>query len=328
MKTSNLTQQYSIIILNGEEDTNSIVMKLKNRCIVASVLLNAILEGKMQNKINDRKDLYFGNKEDGTLDNITLAMYKEVNMQNNLGTLSEWLDAIQKISQKACDKIAGNVKDIMIRENLLEKIPSLLECDLNYASAGISIKQYRASQTLYMTTIDYIKAEILEEGEISEETICLIWLIKQSDDLSKIFSAAELKIVEEKYIKLFQKNEFAHTLFKNSIKTNGAVGVKRLLAAKKSISNTSFGHGFVSKIPCIEKSESIFLATESMFESDEERVTYVKKELIDKGHICEIKHVGKISLVEIDNILYELVPDAIRMRLTNIHGVRLRKYVI
>ena len=117
-------------------------------------------------------------------------------------------------------------------------------------------------------------------------------------------------------------------MYSASIKSEISRGWKSFLYHKNQFAKTQFGSGLVSKISTLEKSESIFIQTERMFADSNERLADVKEILETNGHICQVKSTGAVSLMEIDNILYELIPDAVRVRVLNIHGVRLRRYVV
>lgn len=309
-----IAKKYSAIVLNGEEISDkTVAMKLKNRCILAAVFLDGWLDGVFTSK--DKGQEYS-------------LIQEKINTDGQDWTLSEWMDHIADVSQRFCDEIAKKVKIQIMEEGLLEEMPSLLECDYNYVSAGINIKQYRADCSFYIRAVDSVKAEALEEGNISDETISIVWLLKQSMDLPQIFSEIEREEVDKKMLNFRKENEFARFVLNVSIGKSALSMMKKVLETKQKLGETPFGIGIVSKMPVLERKESIFIATEKMFSNQVKRVIDVKDLLEEKGHICEVEKVDGVSLMKIDNILYELVPDAIRVRYFNIHGVRLRKYVL
>lgn len=309
-----IAKKYSAIVLNGEEISDkTVAMKLKNRCILAAVFLDGWLDG-----VFTRED----KGEDYSL------IHEKLNIDDQDWTLSQWMDHISDVPQRFCDEIAKKVKIQIMEEGLLEETPSLLECDYYYVSSGINIKQYRTEGNFYMRTVDSVKAEVLEEGDISDDAICLIWLLKQSVDLPQIFSEIEREEIDKKMLNFREENEFARSILNVSIGKGTLSMIKKVLETKQRLSETPFGIGVVSRMPVLDRKESIFIATEKMFSNQAERVMDVKNLLEEKGHICEVKKVDGVSLMKIDNILYELVPDAIIVRSFSIHGVRLRKYVL
>ncbi|MCM1233885.1 MAG: hypothetical protein NC489_27580 [Ruminococcus flavefaciens] len=68
----------------------------------------------------------------------------------------------------------------------------------------------------------------------------------------------------------------------------------------------------------------IFLYT--MFADPTQRIKDVKTRVTEKGHLFEVISTGsKTALVKIDNVYYELIPDAVRIYYATVHGVRLRR---
>lgn len=87
------------------------------------------------------------------------------------------------------------------------------------------------------------------------------------------------------------------------------------------------GWGVVSRIPFLQKNESIFIETKQMFADNLQRIKVVGERVREKGHLFEIISSGsKTAVVKMDNSYYELIPDAVRDYFTNIHGVRLKRY--
>ncbi|WP_222864760.1 hypothetical protein, partial [Serratia marcescens] len=152
----------------------------------------------------------------------------------------------------------------------------------------------------YHNEIEYVKAELLDGGAVSDEVISLIWLIKQSGDLLNIFSSEEVGKIQEVITKLYVENSFVNSLFSTNIKGDISRGWKAFLFHKNGLAKTQLGNGFISKIPALEKSESIFIQTEKMFANSKERIADVKKILESNGHICQVRSTGEISLMEID----------------------------
>lgn len=103
-------------------------------------------------------------------------------------------------------------------------------------------------------------------------------------------------------------------------------GWTTFLKRKKKLFQTKTGIGVTFIFPALERKQSIFIDTEQWFASKGDRLTQTVSLLESKEHICKIKSYGQVSLVEIDNVLYELIPDAVVVSRIPIHGVRLRRY--
>lgn len=327
MNNLSLVNRFALISLNGiRVSQNSFISRMRNRCFIAAKLLDFIFDGIM---VEANNNYHFadvsGCRCSGT-DRVIYDMLK--NKISKDCTIAGWMKVINTFPQKKCNQIAELIIDGLINNCLLDNIPSLLECDLNYQTSEVKIRQYRSSYGLYHSEIDYIKAELLDNGVISDEVISLIWLLKQNGDLKYIFSLEELEKVQEVLNNIYRENSFGHNLLRASIGYETTRGWKTFLKIKKNFSKTQLGSGIVFKIPALQKDESIFIETNKMFSNAQERLADVKNRLETNGHICEVKSEGEVPLVEIDNILYELIPDAVRVSLLNVHGVRLRRFLV
>lgn len=311
MKT--ITEQYAMISLNGEEkNSRSVIMKRKQYCMIAGIILEDVL-----NQAEGTKG-HFMNEE-------LQKIYASLGNDRSLNALI--CDA-QKIPRKVREDVCFNIIEKMISEGYIVEVPSLLECDINYEMSNIEVKQYKTPNKLYLSTSEYIKAETLEGENIPRDVAFVLWLLKQSDDLSNIFSKSEIDKVEEQLIKLYKEDTLLHELFGASIEVKGAKAKGMLDEIRRNTIYTQRGIGLVSKIPFLEKKESIFISTDKYFANAYERLAIVKDKVISKGHECEVKTIGEVPVLEIDNILYELIPDAVKVRYLNVHGVRLRRFIL
>ena len=67
--------------------------------------------------------------------------------------------------------------------DLLEEIPNLLGCDMNYVTASVTMREYRSNEEAYTRITEGLRAEILEDGEMTDETILMLWLLRESSCL-------------------------------------------------------------------------------------------------------------------------------------------------
>jgi len=329
MRNLKLSQEFSIITLNAQDSLNmTTVKKISLRCIAAAVILETYLDGYFK---DTEKDLVI---EKNLFDNPNITLYQEailkplLNKNNSIkGELSWWLTKASNLSKRHLKKLEHNMSDSLKGIDLLEEIPNLLGCDLFYKSAGISIKEYRSNIQEYTNITENIRAEILEEGLITDETICMLWLLHESFSLQDIFSKQELERVMARINELCLSNLLAKLLFKIHIYHGVEIAIKGFLNTKKNAIKTPTGAGVNFIFPVIERSQSIFIDTEEWFPNPQQRLDDVKKRLESNGHLYTIVRSGKVPLIKIDNIVYEAVPHAIQGRIP-IHGVRLRRYSI
>ncbi|WP_349671171.1 hypothetical protein [Lacrimispora sp.] len=321
-----LTRRFALISFNGErvKKTTSFT-SLKERCMVTALLLDFIVCKKI---ISAQE--YDCRKQDSALElNEYEKAVSDIWKANgtNSDSLSNLVSRSLNMPVKEINKFYKKLIDGMVSEKLMDIIPSLLECDLYYQTSGVKINEYRSDDLQYQNTVNELRKMIVEEDAITDENISLVWLLKQSGDLSKIFTLEEVHQIDEMIKELCNKNNFVEALF--AIKGKGSFPRtwKAILTYKKELAKTPIGSGIVSRIPILVRSESIFIETERMFPDSWERVEDVKNRLESNGHICKVKAVGGVSFMEIDHVLYELVPDAVVMKVMNIHGVRLRRHV-
>ncbi|MFT4104946.1 MAG: hypothetical protein QM657_04215 [Lacrimispora sp.] len=326
MNHLSLQERFALIALNGFESSRKTSnAHLADRCLLISQLFDFILNEKMILTETGYHFITSGFPCDKTSEKTAFEILK---VKEDNRSLAGWVSAIENLPQKVIGQYAEELIDEMINTSLISEIPSLLECDFTFRSENIKSREYRSSYTQYHAEIESIRAEILGGSVISDAAFYLVWLLKQNGDLIKLFTQNEMVHLLNYIPEISKENQLVHDLFEINIKGDIIRGWKSFLTFKQSSGQTQTGVGVVSKIPIFQKKESIFIETDKMFPNDEERVKDVKNLLESNGHICEVKSVGAVSLMEIDNVLYELVPDAIRNYVINIHGVRLRRYVI
>ncbi|MDK2967174.1 hypothetical protein [Lacrimispora sp.] len=238
MNNLSLTRKFALVSLNGERVKNTTAFNsLKERCMVTSLLLDLIVNKKMLTAKEYDCSACDSAAELNESEKAFYNVWKEKG--SNDDTLSDLVKQFLDMPKKLMNIFCENLIEEMQAEQLIEIVPSLLECDLYYQTSGVKIREYRSVSSQYQN-----------------------------------------------------------------------------------------GSGIAAKIPALEKREAIFIQTEKMFSDSWERTDDVKRILESNGHICKVKTVGAVSLMEIDDVLYEVVPDAVRVRTINIHGVRLRRHVM
>lgn len=320
-----LAQSFSMIALNAQ---NSIYMntakKAGLRCMAAAVILEAYLD----NGFAETEDKLIIQKE--IIDQYSTMNYHESVLKTlihkNGGEKRElkwWLIKASMLPKRQLveleHKIANSLKEI----DLLEEIPGILGCDLYYATAGIDMKEYRSNIQEYTRITENIRADILEDGLITDETICMLWLLRESGCMHDFFSRNEIEKVAEKMNELYQSDSLAKAIFPIHIYRGIEMFIKEFLRMKKAVMTTPFGTGVNFVFPILERSRSVFIETEEYFSNSNKRLEDVKARLISNGHEFTVLHEGTVPVIKIDNIIYEAIPHAVIMKMP-IHGVRLR----
>ncbi|WP_312640337.1 hypothetical protein [Hydrogenoanaerobacterium sp.] len=324
-----LAQSFSMIALNAQDSRYmTTVKKISLRCIAAAVILEIYLDGgftqtgynaTLQKSVSEQSDIALYQE---TV--LNALAYKKGSVNGNL---KWWLAKASKLSMRKLKKLERAIADFLMGADLLEEIPNLLGCDLFYDGAGVKIKEYRSNIEEYTRITESIRAEILEEGSVTDETILMLWLLRESACLHDIFSKNELQTVALRIYELRQSSTFAKAVFEIDIHRGIEIAIKGLLNAKKTVIKTSTGTGVNFIFPFFERSQSVFIDTEAWFSNSNQRLSDVKARLEANGHSYTVLREGQVPLIKVDNILYEAVPEAIQGRVP-IHGVRLRKYPI
>ncbi|MGG7058355.1 hypothetical protein ACQPUZ_08660 [Clostridium tertium] len=329
MRELKLSQNFSMIALNAQDSVNmTTIKKVSLHAIAAAVVLESYLDGyfeEVDGKLVLNKSFF---------DNPNVTLYQETIFKplfNEKEYIREdlkwWLYKSSNLSKKHLKALEIAMSDSLKGDDYIEEIPNLLGCDMYYQTAGLSLKEYRSNGNEYSRIIEGLKADVLEEGEISDESIIMLWLLRESGCIQDVFSKADLEIVYKNMYNLFIDNRFSKELYNIHIYHGIEIAVKSFLRMKKNAIKTPIGTGLNFIFPALERSQSIFIDTEEWFPNSRERFDSVKKRLEENGHIYTIVRLGDVPLIKIDNILYEAIPEAVRGRVP-IHGVRLRRYPI
>lgn len=326
MKELHFAQNFAVIALNTEETSRlTNAKRISLRCMAAAVILELYLKDHFT-KQQDR--LAFEKQDNGK----ALTLYQDTVLEALLGsklelldTLPNLLEEVTKLSKKSLKKIEDAFSNSLKERNVLEEIPSLLNCDLEFETAGIAVKAYRSDEELYAKLAESFRAESLEVGGMTDEAILMLWLLKESGRIYDLFSKDELNRVAERFNALQEDNTLAKLIFPINIHQTKESLVKNFFKLKKDIMSSPEGSGVNFIFPFIERSEAVFIETKAYFASEQERLCEVKGRLESHGIAFSVLHEGAVPLIKIGNVLYEAVPYTKQYRMP-VHGVQLRRY--
>lgn len=230
-------------------------------------------------------------------------------------------DAIKKANKKTLERTYA---ERLQSKQLLSKVSSLLGCDLYY-DKNIKLKTYVSDTREFECQLDLLRAEFLEEGPISEESIILLWLLLESLCFFQVFSSYEQNKITARMTGLRSESTLAKALYPIDIRSFWGTVAVSFLRMKCQVAATETGKGFNFIFPFFERKQSIFIDTEEYFPNAKMRLKNVLDRISSQGHVYEVLREGAVPVVKIDNIKYELIPEAISGRMP-IHGVRLRRY--
>lgn len=255
---------------------------------------------------------------------IAVAFYLEDHYDAANATWDFDEDGIMKATKKSRMKeIENQIITRLTEKQLIKTVKNLLGCDLYYDN-NIKLKDYVSDSKEYEHQIDYLRAEFLEDGPVSEEGIILIWLLKNALCMDEVFSLSEQKKIQSKISEISKNSALARKLFTIDMQSTGGSIATGFLCMKSRFASTPIGKGLNFIFPAIERKQSIFIDTEEYFSNTEQRLQCVINRVTSQGHSCEVLHKGTVPIVKIDNVKYELVPEAIVVKFP-IHGVRLRR---
>ncbi|GGA48877.1 hypothetical protein [Paenibacillus physcomitrellae] len=322
MDNLTLAQQFSLIGLNGQDSLyQTVVKKATLRCVAAAVVLEAWLEGVF---VWDREWFMI---DPLSIDSFCEEPYRSLVMKTLLPKgknkdLSWWIRKVSGLSKRKMTQLEKAITDPLRKQGLIEEIPGLLGCDLYLHSSGVEIKEYRSDSQSFLTITESVRAEVLEEGTIPDEAICMLWLLRESGCMHDLFSRNEIETAGEKMGALYRGNPLAKQLYMLRVRRGIEMAYKQFLKFKSRAVRTQTGSGINFLFPALERSQSVFIEMEAWFSNPERRLRDIKNRLESQGHKFTILREGQIPLIQIDNVVYEAIPHVIYGRVP-IHGVRL-----
>ncbi|WP_339302022.1 GPP34 family phosphoprotein [Paenibacillus sp. FSL K6-2441] len=325
-KELTLVQRFSMIALNAQRSNMmTTVKKISLRAMAAAVILEVHLEGGIAAANGNIEDAPVPGKDNLHVD----LAYRELILQSVRSKargrqlpLTWWLKRASSLPKRTMSRLELVMAKTLSDQGRLEEIPDLLGCDMFYESAGVSVKEYRCPIHEYTRITEEFRAEILEEGPISDDAVCLLWLLRESGCLPDLFSRNELDLVALRINELNANSSLAQTILPLQIYRGWELGIKHALRIKRSFIRTTAGTGLLFLFPLLDRSQAVFIETEAWFSDSKHRLEAVRKRLESQGHIFTVLKDGEIPMIKINNLVYEAVPHFVTVRIP-IQGVRL-----
>ena len=319
-----LAQSFALIELNAQSSlymTNA--KKVSLRSMAAAVILEAYLEGdftQADNELTFRKEVL--ERSGSTLYRETVLLPLLHNHAEVQGDLGWWLKKASLLPNQKLKKFENAISDYLKAMNVLEEIPSLLGSDMYFDSAGVEMKAYRSNIGVYTSITENLRAEILEEGTVTDEIICMLWLLRESGCMHDVFSRNELEKINTRMHDLYRSNLWAKSLFWIQIHHGMELGIKQFLQMKSKFMKTYAGSSINFFFPFLERSQAVFIETEAWFDNSNKRLNSVLTRLKSHGHEVKVIEGGSIATIKIDNLLYDAMPHFVMMKVP-IQGMRL-----
>lgn len=323
MSDFTLAEQFALIALDGQDALHmSVAKRMALRCTAAA----AVLELQLEHGFSENNEFLSTSNEQ------SLTLYQQTALRLLAPRPGEdvWrvVKRTESLRDKALKELERTVADSLMGKNLMDRVQSLLACDINFEVQSMDLQQYRAQEHEFLRLSECFRAEILEDDTMADDNVIFFWLLRESGCVHDLFSQGELATVDVQMQKAYRTNELAKSLLGLEIHKAGEAIWLSFLSAKKRAAKTDYGIGLNFIFPMFERSQSVFIDTEQLFEENEKFLALILERL--SRHRVQVLRTGKVPLLRIDNVLYEAVPSAVQvsgggMRIP-VYGARLRRY--
>ncbi len=276
MKDWKLSEQYAIVALNGLESLH------------ASMAKDAVLRGIAAAKVLEP---YIG-EEDSVF----------------LTKLEEAVERAKSIKKKKEKELEEEMASVLKAEGVLEIVPDLLGCDMDYYTSGVELKAYRSEESIYLRIREGLRAEILEEGEISRECALLLWLFRESGCIHDLFSVEEQNKVQKRMLDMTAQEPIVQELWQSEFYSAVEKFVEKFLRTKRNLFKNPYLQGVNLVFPFLERRSAIFIDFVVFGTDVKSRRIAVMEHLVSFGHYVEEVKLGSETLLKIDNAYYRIVP--------------------
>lgn len=343
-KEYTLAQQFALISLDGLSCLHRSAAKCAAvRGIAAALFLEEILPGEETMEISASEGA--GMAED----------FRK--------KLEGKMTAIKKMKKREMDSVEKDMADLLVADGGMEIVPDLLGCDMNYYTADITMKSYRTNRDIYLSVAESVRGEILEEGPVTLECVCLLWLMRESGCLHDIFSVKEQEEIQEKMVSLSAQGSLnegcRETARDDRMYDQGMDGffaesdgrflcpeepdaayisiiwvqefhktveqmIKTCLKGKREIFKNPYLEGVNLQFSFLERRQAIFVDFVVLGTTVKERRQAMIDFLIKNGHHVEEIKNGTETLLRIDNGYYRIWPKTVRAGKIPVQGAKLQ----
>ena len=300
-KEYTLSQQFALISLDG--------LSCNHRSAAKYAALRGIAAAKL-------------------LEEILLGREDMPAVQEFQTELEASIAAIKNRKKKEMDAVERETADLLLADGGIEIVPDLLGCDMNYYTAGISMKSYRSDREVYLSIVESVRAEILEEGPITMECACLLWLIRESGCIHDICSVKEQEKIHVRMTALCGEEELTDAdyigmIWRQEFHRSGEHMIKSFLKGKRELFKNPYLEGVNLLFPFLDRRQAIFVDFVIFGTTVKDRRWAMMEFLSERGHFVEETKNGSETLLRIDNAYYRVWPKTVRSYKIPIQGASL-----
>lgn len=295
MKDLVLSQQYAIIALDGQESLHPSMSK--------SAAVRGIAAAKVLEEVT------------GTGEECETSAF--------ISGVNKAVEAAKSLKKKEKKQIENEMTSMLEADGLLEEIPDILGCDMDYYTAGVELKAYRSEENVYLRVREGIRAEILEDGPVTMECAVLLWLFRESGCIHDLFSVSEQEKVQTRMTEAASEDENFRALWQAEFHDVVESFVGRFLRAKHDMFKNPYLEGVNLIFPYLERRRSIFIDFVIFGTDVKERRIAVMDHLTKMGHYVEEVKSGSETLLKVDNAYYRIFPMIKRSYKVPIQGANL-----
>lgn len=295
MKELVLSQQYAVIALDGLESLHPSMAK--------SAVIRAIAAAKVMEEV--------------------MHTEAESDPAVFILKLNEAVEGVKDLRKKDEKQIEEEMAALLEADGLMEQIPDILGCDMDYYTAGVELKAYRSNEDAYIRIREGLRAEILEEGVISTECAVLLWLLRESGCIHDMFSVSEQDQVQRRMTDAAAENEIFRAMWQTEFHSTVESFAGRFLRAKHNLFKNPYLEGVNLIFPYLERRKAIFIDFVVLGTDVKSRRIAVMEHLSKMGHYVEEVKSGSETLLKIDNAYYRIFPTVKRAYKVPIQGANL-----
>lgn len=295
MREFSLAQKYAIIGLDGVGSIHSSAAK--------NVALRAVEAAKLLEKVW-----------------LPEESADSSQMEQNL---QEGLKRVKASGKKEQKKLEEEITEALRKADVLEEVPDLLACDMDYDTAGVDIKVYRSDAETYQRIVEEIRAEILEEGPITAECAAMLWLLRESGRIYDVFAAKEQEKLAQRMREIAENWAACRILWEQEFHSSLEIFVQGFLSGKKKAFKNQYLEGVNLMFPFLERRQAIFIDFVILGTTVANRRQAIMMYLSERGHFVQEVKNGTETLLKIDNSYYRVFPATKRVARIPIQGANL-----